>query len=297
MIKNKIFLAVFCLFFVSTTGAKDLKIIASTKIIHSISSQITQGASEPVLLYKTKTSPHHIITTPQHIKIIKNADLIIWTGENIEGSLNNILKKIKNKKTIQFAKIKDIKLLNHKAEKEIKNHHSHNHSTDHHLWLSIDNIIILSKKITTTLQNMDESNFKIYQQNYENLTIDLKTLKQNLKKNFASVRNNAFMVNHPSLNYLIADYNLNQVGIISPSELGLPSLKHINSLKKTIKEHQKICLLYEPGFPKNWVYKLKIHEGVKTQLIDPMALNMQITNKLYQNLMTNLSQKIISCLN
>jgi ABC-type Zn2+ transport system substrate-binding protein/surface adhesin len=98
------------------------------------------------------------------------------------------------------------------------------------------------------------------------------------------------------LNYLISDYNLNQVGIISPSELALPSLKHINSLKKTINKYQKICLLYEPGFPVNWVKKLKIHQGVVTKMIDPMGLNRKWTVRLYQNLMIKLSQNIISCL-
>ena len=58
------------------------------------------GVGEPSLIIEGSTSPHSFVLKPSHAKMIEQADIIFWIGEDIEtfmekplGQLQKMLKK------------------------------------------------------------------------------------------------------------------------------------------------------------------------------------------------------------
>ena len=82
----------------------EIKVVASIKPIHSLASYLMDGVGKPDLIVDGYSSPHGFALKPSHAKMIENADLIIWVGEDLEAFLEkpintiakNILQHINN---------------------------------------------------------------------------------------------------------------------------------------------------------------------------------------------------------
>ena len=53
-----------------------------------------EGVGEPELIIDGVASPHNFQIKPSHAKMLQNADLVIWIGEDLESFLPTALKSI-----------------------------------------------------------------------------------------------------------------------------------------------------------------------------------------------------------
>ena len=78
----------------------DVKVVTSIKPIHSLASYVMDGVGKPDVIVDGYNSPHGFSLKPSHAKMLENADLVIWIGEDLEAflekPLNTIAKKAKN---------------------------------------------------------------------------------------------------------------------------------------------------------------------------------------------------------
>ena len=72
----------------------DIKVVTSIKPIHSLASYVMDGVGKPDLIVDGFNSPHSFSLKPSHAKMIENADLIIWVGEDLEPFLEKPLNTI-----------------------------------------------------------------------------------------------------------------------------------------------------------------------------------------------------------
>ena len=52
------------------------------------------GVGEPSLIIEGSTSPHSFVLKPSHAKMIEQADIIFWIGEDIETFMEKPLESI-----------------------------------------------------------------------------------------------------------------------------------------------------------------------------------------------------------
>ena len=96
----------------------DVKVVASIKPVHSLVSYIMDGVGKPDLIVDGYNSPHGFSLKPSHAKMIENADLIIWVGENLEAFLEKPLNSIaKEAVNIEIMDLKGIKKLKFREKK------------------------------------------------------------------------------------------------------------------------------------------------------------------------------------
>ena len=106
----------------------EVKVVASIKPIHSLVSYVMDGVGKPDVIVEGYNSPHGFSLKPSHAKMIENADLIIWVGEDLEAflekPLNTIAKKAVN---IEIMNLSGIKKLKFREKNIFESHDDHGH--------------------------------------------------------------------------------------------------------------------------------------------------------------------------
>jgi zinc transport system substrate-binding protein len=91
------------------------------------------GIGKPELIVDGYASPHGFSMKPSHAKMLQNADLIFWVGEDLENFLEKPLKSIAKKaEKIELIEIKGLNVLKFR-ERNIFDEHDHDdHGHDDH---------------------------------------------------------------------------------------------------------------------------------------------------------------------
>jgi len=122
-IQTYILVLFFALIALVSSANAEVKVVTSIKPIHSLVSYIMDGVGKPDVIVDGYNSPHNFSLKPSHAKMLENADLVIWVGENLETflekPLNTIAKKAKN---IEIMDLKGIKKLEFREKNIFEEH-------------------------------------------------------------------------------------------------------------------------------------------------------------------------------
>ncbi|WP_440676870.1 zinc ABC transporter substrate-binding protein [Candidatus Pelagibacter sp. HIMB1587] len=112
----------------------EIKVVASIKPIHSLASYLMDGVGKPDLIVDGYSSPHGFAMKPSHAKMLQNADLVFWIGENLENFLEKPLSSIAKKaEKIELIEIKALQVLKFRERNIFDKHDNddHGHDDDH----------------------------------------------------------------------------------------------------------------------------------------------------------------------
>ena len=183
---------------------------------------------------------------------ISEADVFIYVGGESDEWVEDVLKEAKNKK-LKVINLMDV--LGDKAkEEEVKEgmqpeeeEHAEEAKDgkeeeeveyDEHVWLSLKNAKIFTKKIADVLSEVDKDNAKTYQANYESYAKKLDDLDKKYADAVASAKNKTLVFGDRfPFRYLVNDYGLDYyaafVGCSAESEA---SFETVTFLAKKIDE-------------------------------------------------------------
>ena len=107
----------------------EVKVVTSIKPLHSLASYLMDGVGKPDLIVDGYASPHGFSMKPSHAKMLQNADLIFWVGEDLENFLEKPLNSIAKKaEKIELMDIKGLNVLRFR-ERNIFDEHDHDDMT------------------------------------------------------------------------------------------------------------------------------------------------------------------------
>ena len=131
--KLPILLSILSLLTFYTNTNADIKVVTSIKPIHSLASYLMEGVGKPDLIVDGYSSPHGFALKPSHAKMLQEADIVFWVGEDLENfmvkPLNSIAKKVEK---IELMKIKGINKLKFRERNIFDGHDDHGHKEDDH---------------------------------------------------------------------------------------------------------------------------------------------------------------------
>ena len=132
--KRTLFITLFLsIFSFNSTVSADVKVVTSIKPIHSLAAYVMDGVGKPNVIVDGYNSPHGFSLKPSHAKMIENADLIIWVGEDLEAFLEKPLDSIAKKATkVELMDLKGIKKLKFREKNIFEGHDDHGHKEDKH---------------------------------------------------------------------------------------------------------------------------------------------------------------------
>ena len=129
--KLPIIISILSLFTFFVPANADIKVVASIKPIHSLASYLMNGVAKPDLIVDGYATPHGFAMKPSHAKMLQNADLIFWVGEDVENFLEKPLGSIAKKaEKIELMQIKGLQVLKFRERNIFDDHDDHGHD-DH----------------------------------------------------------------------------------------------------------------------------------------------------------------------
>ena len=121
-------LPILSLLTIFSAAKADIKVVTSIKPIHSLASYLMDGVGKPDLIVDGYTSPHGFSMKPSHAKMLQNADLIFWVGEDLESFLEKPLNSIAKKaEKIELMEIKGLNKLEFRERNIFEEHDDHGH--------------------------------------------------------------------------------------------------------------------------------------------------------------------------
>jgi len=303
----------------STLAKAELKVVTSIKPIHSLASYIMDGVGSPGLIVDGYNSPHSFQLKPSHAKMLEQADIIFWIGEDLENFLEKPLDTIAKKaEKIELLEIKNIKKLKfrernifeeheghddhgHDAKKEEHDDHGHDakkeEHDDHeehghgeydpHIWLDPINAKIILNEITEHLIENDSKNASTYKSNLtkalakiDKLIIDVIT---------ETNKDLTYVVFHDAYQYYENRFNVNILGAMTVNPDVMPGAEQIHEIHEVIEHDNVSCILSEPQFNPDIIKSIAKDTSVKTGVLDPLGANLKPGKNLYFDLIRNMS--------
>ncbi len=271
------------------------KILVTLKPLHSLVSALTLNISQPELLFDSLQSPHDYAMRPSDRRRINRADIIIYASTNIESFMPSLQRNLPNKKIINLSNIAGINLLQARAFDLHENKKPGRH-TDGHIWLSINNAIIISQYLSSEFIKLDRDNAEKYSSNNSRLISRLKQLKKELQLQMQSVSSQPFLMFHDSFQYFENDFKLTAGLFVTTSPEHKVGIRHIRDLKNKVQQQNIRCVFYEPPHIPKIIQTITEGQAVQLIALEPLGIEYQAGHQQYFKLLRNISNKLYHCL-
>ena len=309
-------LSILSLFIIFSPAKADIKVVASIKPIHSLASYLMDGVGKPDLIVDGYASPHGFAMKPSHAKMLQNADLIFWVGEDLESFLEKPLKSIAKKaEKIELMEIKRLTKLEFRERNIFEGHDDHGHDEhkehghkedkhddhqghahgehDPHIWLDPMNAKVILSEMAEHLIENDQENASKYKTNLKKANKDIdklvKKVKSELNKDFKSI------VFHDAYQYFEKRFDVNVLGAFTVNTDVLPGAEQLSKIREII-EHDKVsCVFSEPQFNPDIINAVAKDMNIKTGVLDPLGATLTPGKTLYFDLISNMSKSFKSC--
>jgi len=312
----------------STISKADLKVVTSIKPIHSLASYIMDGVGSPGLIVDGYNSPHNFQLKPSHAKMLEQADIIFWVGEDLENFLEKPLDTIAKKaEKIELLEIKGIKKLKfrernifeehddhgHDAKKEEHDDHGHDAKKEEH----DDHGHDAKKEEHDDHEGHEHGEYdphiwldpinakvilnEITEHLIENDSKNASTYKSNLVKALAKIdkliidvitetnTDLSYVVFHDAYQYYENRFNVNILGAMTVNPDVMPGAEQIHEIHEIIEHDNVSCILSEPQFNPDIIKSIAKDTNVKTGVLDPLGANLKPGKDLYFDLIRNMS--------
>ena len=315
--KSTIFTLTAALFLVLTPLKAEISVVTSIKPLHSLTSYIMEGVGEPELIIDGVASPHNFQIKPSHAKMLQNADLVIWIGEDLESFLPTALKSIpKDAVVFELLDQSGLKKLKFREKNIFEGHDDHGHdehakkeddhddhghddhghghgSFDPHIWLAPANAKVIVKKVTNQLSKIDKDNASTYKANSKKVIKDLDGLIKEVKNEIN--KDASFVVFHDAYQYFEKRFGLSVIGALTVNPDVMPGAEQLSEIREVIEHEKAKCIFSEPQFNPNIINSIASDTGVKTGVLDPLGANIDKGKNMYFDLIKDMSNSLKDC--
>ena len=315
--KSTILTLTAALFLVLTPLKAEISVVTSIKPLHSLTSYIMEGVGEPELIIDGVASPHNFQIKPSHAKMLQNADLVIWIGEDLESFLPTALKSIpKDAVVFELLDQSGLKKLKFREKNIFEGHDDHGHdehakkeddhddhghddhghghgSFDPHIWLDPANAKVIVKKITNQLSKIDKDNASTYKANSKKVIKDLDGLIKEVKNEIN--KDASFVVFHDAYQYFEKRFGLSVIGALTVNPDVMPGAEQLSEIREVIEHEKAKCIFSEPQFNPNIINSIASDTGVKTGVLDPLGANIDKGKNMYFDLIKDMSNSLKDC--
>ena len=139
----------------SALASDTFNVVTTVKPLNLIVSELTQGVATSEYVIPSGASPHDYALRPSDVKKLKQADLVVWVGPELESFLvktmaskpENIALSQQHDISFRYYAEKDQEHAEHENEtdhdheSEHEGHHHNHHGIDPHLWLGPDQAV------------------------------------------------------------------------------------------------------------------------------------------------------------
>ena len=312
----------------------EVKVVTSIKPIHSLVSYVMDGVGKPDVIVDGYNSPHGFSLKPSHAKMIENADLIIWVGEDLEAflekPLDTIAKKAVNVEIMDLSGIKKLKFREknifeghddhghgHKEKKHDDHGHGHkekkhddhghkkakhdDHGHEGHAHGEHDPHVWLDPmNAKVIVKEIEKQLVRLDPDNSSKYKANSKKAQSeldNLTKNIKrDLKGNLrFVVFHDAYQYFENRFGIKVLGALTVNPDVLPGAEQLSEIREII-EHEKVnCLFSEPQFNPAIIKSIAKDTKIKTGVLDPLGATLDKGKGMYSELLQSMYASFTGC--
>ena len=312
-----------------TPANAEIKVVASIKPIHSLVSYLMDGIGKPDLIVDGYASPHGFAMKPSHAKMLQNADLIFWVGEDLENFLEKPLGSIAKKaEKIELINSHDLQVLKFRERNIFDEHDDHDHGhkkkkkddhddhddhghkkkddhDDHgheghahgeydpHIWLDPINAKAILNEMAEHLIENDPKNEARYKSNLANALKDIDQLIIDVMTDLSSSVSS--IVFHDAYQYFEERFNVTVLGAFTVNTDVMPGAEQLAEIREIIEHDKVACVFSEPQFNPDIIKAVAKDMNIKTGVLDPLGATLDSGKDLYFKLIRNMSASFKGC--
>lgn len=306
--------AIFALtaFFVtaSLTLPAQANVVASLKPVGFIAAAIADGVTPVDVLLPDGASEHDYSLRPSDAKRLKNADLVVWVGPEMEAFMAKSAAELPAQKNLAMVNIDGVKPLlisggededEHTAEKSEEQdtdaHHHHHGEFNMHLWLSPE----IARKTAVAihgklLELMPQDKAKL-DANLQQFEVALADTDKRVSAQLAPVRNKGYFVFHDAYTYFEKQYGLSPTGHFTVNPEIQPGAQRLHQIRTQLVEQKAVCVFAEPQFRPAVIDAVARGTQVRKGTLDPLGTDISLAKDSYVKFLSQLSSQYESCLN
>ena len=307
----------------------DIKVVTTIKPLHSLISRIMETRGEPQLIIEGTNNPHTFVFKPSHAKMIEEADIVFWIGEDLEAFMEKPLNSLaKDTKKIAFMDSESIEKLKFREENIFDDHDDHDdhdghkdddhddhddhdgHDDEHddhaghhdghnhgefdaHIWLDPENAKEMVKIIRDELIKIDPEGQRQYSVNAAGATLELDNLINNVEKELS--KDISYIVFHDAYQYFETRFGVKSAGALTLNPDVLPGAKQIADIQDLISDKGIKCIFSEPQYNPKIIETLGNDMNISTGVMDPLGAFIDAGPTMYVELINGIANSIKDC--
>ena len=311
------------------------RVVVSIAPLHSLVAGVMEGVAEPQLLIAANASPHAYSLRPSEARMLSQAELVIWVGEDLETMLVQPLRSLAGRaEVLTLSQAEDIWLLplrqggawevhdhakddhhhghkhhhSHRDGHRHGHHHEHHHdkghghphhaeaATDPHIWLAPRNAERIVTLVAEQLARLDPANAPRYQDNAEQMSQQIAAVTVQLQQQLTPLRGMPYIVFHDAYRYFEESFGLTPVGSITISPEQAPGARRLAEIRQTIQQREARCVFSEPQFRPAVVKVVLEGTQARTGELDPLGATISPGISHWFGLMKGLAENLSNCL-
>ncbi len=250
------------------------KVVTTFLPIYLFTKAVAGNVADVEILVPPGTEVHEYQATPENVKAIATANVLVKNGLALEEFLENTVKNAENSKLTEIDASKGIKPLNEispvvRTTEEEKDHDHEHAQGNPHVWLDP----VLAKQQVTNIRDgliaADPANKVTYEANAAAYIKELESLNSEFRQTLQKTPSCTFVTFHDAFPYLAQRYNLKQVAVVQIPEDQL-SPTDVQNAVNAVKKFKVKALFSEPG----------VDNKLLTSLSKDLKLNLRTLDSL-----------------
>ena len=236
-------LAAGTMFATAAGAAEKLPVVASFSILGDIVGRVGGDRIAVSTLVGPDQDAHVYQPTPDDIKKVAQARLVVVNGLGFEGWLERLTRSANYKGEIVVASkgIATREMVD-ENQSENENGHKHEHAghTDPHAWQNPVNVISYTRNIAAALSKLDPAGAAIYQKNGDTYIDALKQLDSWVAAQIATIApaKRKIITSHDAFNYFGAHYKIDFIAPQGMSTDSEPSAREVAAMIRQMKKER-----------------------------------------------------------
>lgn len=278
-------LTIFLLSFASSASAKKLNVITATTDMAALAQEVGGDRISVESIAKGYQDPHFVEAKPSFLLKLRQADLLITVGLQLEiGWLPPLITQSGNPRiqvgangyldASQFAEILEIPT--GQVTRAMGDVHPLGNP---HYWLDPDNGRRVARGIAGKLGELDPSDASYFQERFQDFDKRLTAAEQKWDADMAPFRGSKVVTYHNSFTNFAKHFHLNVIGYVEPRPGIPPTPSHTLELIGLMKRENCKLVLVEPYFDLKTPNSVGAATGAKVQVYLPsVGGEKQVTN-------------------
>jgi ABC-type Zn uptake system ZnuABC Zn-binding protein ZnuA len=264
-------------------------VVTSVPIIYSLVANVAGEEVRVEEILPPGVTPHDVTFTPDQVKLVAGADLLVENGAGLEaGWLDKLVSAAENPDLVRVVASDGVDYLKPMEATPIPDSgaeegEEEQGNVDPHVWLDPNNAKLMVRNITEGLKRIDPDGASGYERRAEEFSRSLAELDAEIEAELADLPSRDFISFHSAFGYYARAYDLRQVAVIEEFPGKEPSARYLTALIDLVKTSGVRAVFSEPQFSSRPAETLARETGARVYEVDPEGSKLSAV--LYEELM------------